>query len=162
MQNNVLITHGIRPFAQRIARTLPITYRPLFGSAADIPSVLLDRDNFLSIPHVNESVFIHGVLKRCLDKGISAVIPLGIDELYPLAEARPLFSEYGIDIWVPDVATLAELPVIPNPSTQLPLILLCDGSAIVGDNGDSRFDGLSGVFTPSDSGDELALCCIAD
>lgn len=162
MQNNVLITHGIRPFAQRIARTLPEAYRPFFGSAEDIPSVLLNRDNFLRIPQVNEPVFIHEVLKRCLDNGIVSVIPLGIDELYPLAEARPLFSEYGIEIWVPDVTALAELPVIPNPSKQLPLVLLCDGMAITDGNRDRRFEGLSGVFTPSDSGDELALCCIAD
>lgn len=88
------------------------------------------------------------------------MIPLGIEELYPLAEARPLFSEYNIDIWVPDVTTLANLPMIENPPKQLRLMVLNEGRVIAGGRTDKQFEGLSGVFTPSDAGDELALCCI--
>ncbi len=162
MQDKVLITQGMRPFAQRVAKMLPVTYRPLFGSAEDVPNVLINQGNFLRIPQVNTPVFVHEVLKKCLDNEISAVIPLGIEELYPLAEARLLFLEYNIDIWVPDVTVLANLPVIQNPPKQLALIVLAGSSMIADGSTDKRFEGLSGVFTPSDSGDELALCCIAD
>src|SRR5690606_24006306 len=105
---------------------------------------------------------IHEMIKRCLDREISVVLPLGVDEMYPLAEARPLFSEYGIEIWVPDVNLLADLPIIENPPKQLTLIVLAQGRPIANGNASMRFEGLSGVFTPSDSGDELALCCIAE
>jgi len=162
MQDKVLITQGMRPFAQRVAKLLPVTYTPLFGSAEDVPDVLITQGKFLRIPPVNTPVFIHEVLKKCLDKEISAVIPLGIEELYPMAEARPLFSEYGIDIWVPDVAELANLPIIENPPKQLSLIVLAEGRAINGGGLDKVGEGVSGIFTRSDSGDELALCCIAD
>lgn len=160
MKNNVLITQGMRPFAQRVAKRLPNTYNPLFASAEDVPYVLINGGNFLKIPDADTAAFIHEVLKRCLDREISTVIPLGIQELYPMAEARQLFSEYGIDVWVPNVTALAELPIIENPPKQLPLIVLSEGHDIGGGNVDLRFHDLSGVFTPSDAGEELALCCI--
>lgn len=162
MQDKVLITQGMQPFAQRVAKRLPAAYVPLFGSAADVPQVLIDGGNFLRIPHPNAPAFVHEVLKRCLDREISVVIPLGIQELHPMAEARPLFSEYGIDVWVPAVNTLTQLPVIENPPKQMPLVILSADTVIVGKRVNRQFDGLSGVFTPSDSGDEMALCCVAD
>lgn len=162
MQNKVLITQGMRPFAQRVAKLLPVTYTLLFGSAEDVPNILIDNGNFVRIPHANTPIFIHEVIKKCLDREISVVIPLGVEELYPLAKGRPLFSEYGIEIWVPDVNVLANLSVVENPPKQLTLIVLAEGRSIPDGNADKRFEGLSGVFTPSDSDDELALCCIAD
>lgn len=145
MQNSVLITKGMRPFAQRVAKLLIASYRPLFGSAEDVPDVLLNQGNFLQIPPVTKPTFMHELLKHCLDKGVAAVLPLGMEELHPLAEVRPLFAEYGVDVWVPELSELADTLIVENPPSGLPLTVLP-----------------TGVYTQSDIGEEVALCCIAD
>lgn len=162
MKPNVLITQGMRPFAHRVAKKLSTACIPLFGSAEEIPYVLINGGNFTTIPPANAPAFIHEVLKICLDREISAVIPLGAQELYPMAEARQLFSEYGVDIWVPPVTVLAGLPIFENPPKELPLTILSGGRVIAGGNVGQQVESLSGVFTSSDSGEEWALCCIAD
>jgi len=135
----------MRAFAQRVARRLPASYKPLFGSAEEVPQVLLDQGNFCSLLPVTAPAFLHQLLKVCLDRQVAAILPLGIEELYPIAEARSLFSEYGVEVWLPDAATLASIPIIENPPKQLRLKLTEEG-----------------VFTPSDSGNELALCCVSE
>ncbi len=164
MQGNVLITQGTRPFAQRIARSLSEIYTLSFGSADDIPSVLLQMGNYLNIPSASSPAFVHEMLKRCLDREIGSLIPLGADELQPMAAARPLFSEYGIDIWVPDSATLRGLSRVYNPPKHLALTVLHAGKPVIGQGGGGLHEGLSGVFSSTDPGSEQpwALCCIAD
>lgn len=161
-RGNVLITKGTRPLAQRVAKLLPAGPRILFGSSDEVPDVLLRTGNYLRIPRADAAAFVHEVLKICLDREVATLIPLGADELYPMAEARLLFDEYGIAVCVPEKARLTDLVVIENPPRQLPLLVLHDGRPIHDADGAGQYDGLSGVFTPSDSGDEWALCCIAD
>ncbi|MFC3196756.1 hypothetical protein ACFOET_03935 [Parapedobacter deserti] len=159
----VLITQGTRPFAQRVAKLMsPISGQVLFGSSDDVPNVLLRTGSYLKIPQVNAPAFIHEVLKVCLDRGINTLLPLGIHELYPMAEAQQLFSEYSVAVWVPEVTELDSIPVIKNPPVQLPLIVFKDGVPLGTTQSDDRYRRLSGVFSLSDSGDEAALCCIAD
>lgn len=161
MASTVLITQGTRPFAQRVAKLLPAVQTVLF-CADELPVVLLRVGNYFKAPSTDTPAFVHEMLKLCLDNDVDTLIPLGKHELYAMAEARQLFSEYDIAIWVPEVADLTALPVIENPPRQLPLLLLHNGTAITPALYGGHFDTLSGVFTPSDSGDELALCCIAD
>lgn len=141
----VLITYGTRPLAQRVARLLPAGQPVVFGSADEVPEVLLRTGNYLSIPRSAAPAFVHEVLKVCLDRAVTTLVPLGANECYPMAEAKPLFAEYGIAVAVPDLTELESLVIIENPPRQLPLTLFPNG-----------------IFTPSDSGDEWALCCIAD
>ncbi|WP_139378635.1 hypothetical protein [Parapedobacter luteus] len=161
----MLITQGTQPFAQRVANRLPAGQRQhmVFGSADGMPQALLSLENYLEIPKANAPAFAHEMLKICLDRNISALIPLGVNELYPLSEARQLFSEYGIAVWVPALAELAAVAVIKNPPKQLPLLLLLDGKIAEPPTvGDKSYGTLSGVFTQLESGDELALCCVGD
>lgn len=163
MSSKVLITQGTRPFAQRVAKQmLPAGSIVLFGSADEMPAVLLNTGNYLHITHPKTPAFAHEMLKICLDHVVDVLIPLGRDELFPLAEARQLFAEYGISIWLPDVADLAELTIIENPPRQLPLLLLRDGIPVTDTVNRQQYGSLSGIFSVSDEGDELALCCIAD
>ncbi|WP_257669066.1 hypothetical protein [Parapedobacter tibetensis] len=163
MSSKVLITQGTRPFAQRVARELSSPKQQvLFGSADEVPDVLLRTGNYLRIPHPSMPVFVHELLKICLDSEVDILIPMGKNELYPLAKARPLFAEYGVEVWVPDVADLAGLVIIESPPRKLPLLVVSDGVVVTGPEAGKRHGTLSGVFIPSDSGDEMALCCIAD
>lgn len=162
MAGGVLITQGTRPFAQRVAKFLQAQHMVLFGSAEEFPEVLLRSGNYLRIPAVTAPVFVHEILKVCLDNGIETLIPLGEHELYPMAKARQLFSEYGISVWIPEETELQSLAVIKNPPKQLPLLLLCDGRALSEPHGNELHGTLSGVFTARAPGGGLALCCIAD
>jgi|SRR5690606_6471921 len=162
MKNKVLVTHGTRPFAQRVAKFLPDKYTPLFASADEMPSVLISGGSFVQIPPAQAPSFLHQVLKTCLDHGVSDVIPLGAGELYPMAQALPLFLEYGIDVWVPHTEVLTALPLIENPPRQLPLQLLHKGKKLNGEPTVDAGEDLSGVFILSDDGEGWALCCVAD
>lgn len=162
MTGKVLITQGTRPFAQRVAKLLPAQQTVLFCAADEMPDVLLRAGNYFKAPRADTPAYVHEMLKVCLDNEIGTLIPLGENELYLMAGARPLFLEYGIAVWIPEAVDLAELAIIANPPRQLPLLVLYNGVAIAGDHESERYDALSGIFTRSDSGDELALCCIAD
>lgn len=163
MSSNVLITQGIRPFAQRVARELlPLETTITFGSADEMPDVLINTGNYLRIAQPKTAAFVHEMLKICLDHAVDALIPLGRSELLPLAEARQLFAEYGIAIWLPSITDLTELVIIENPPRRLPLLALHEGIPAITKASGPRYGSLSGVFSISDEGDELALCCIAD
>ncbi len=158
----LLMTQGTSPFAQRVAKLLPAGHAVRFA-AAILPEALLHTGNYLAIPRADVPAFVHELLKACLDGQVEALLPLGAAELHPLAGARQLFAEYGIDVWVPSVGELDGLAVIANPPRPLPLMVLRNG-AIVGGAADAgpRYGALSGVFALSDGGDEPALCCVAD
>lgn len=159
---SILITQGTRPFAQRVARQLPAGQRIVFGAADEMPEVLLQSGNYIRLPNARSSAFAHEMLKICLDRQLTKLIPLGKQELGRLMEAKVLFEEYGMQLLLPERHAMETLMVIENPPAQLPVMVLENGLPI-GDHTASRMDAaLSGVFTQSDSGDEIALCCIAD
>src|SRR5690606_1429922 len=109
-----------------------------------------------------DPTFVHEVLRRCMDNAIELVIPLGMAELYPMAAARPLFAEYDIALCVPEMAALAELMIVENPPREMPLSILQEGAAIAGNTPGMQQGALSGVFTPSDTDHDMALCCVTD
>lgn len=159
---SILITQGTRPFAQRVARHLPAGQRIVFGAADEMPEVLLHNGNYVRLPSPRSSTFAHEMLKICLDRQVATLIPLGKLELGRLMEARILFEEYGVQLLLPERRALETLVVIENPPAQLPLMVLENGVPIT-DHAAGRMDAaLSGVFTQSDSGDEIALCCVVD
>src|SRR3546814_15602118 len=99
MTNRVLITQGTRPFAQRVGKLLQTHYKVQFGSADEVPQVLLQTGNYIQFPGVDTAAFEHELLRSCLDNRIDVVIPLGAKEIDLLARAQQLFAEYGIAVW---------------------------------------------------------------
>ncbi len=165
MAQYTLITQGTKPLAQRLARLLPATHRVVFGAADEMPEVLLRSGNYVRIPQAVSPAFAHEMLKRCLDSQVEVLIPLGKYELKPLLEAKLLFNEYGIRILLPEQSLFDQLMLFENPPVQLPLHVLENGQPLnqaAVDITGPMDTGLSGVFILSDSGDEAALCCLAD
>lgn len=163
MVSRVLITQGMRPFAQRVGKLLQGQYTVQFGAAEEIPQVLLHTGNYIQFSGVDAAAFEHELLRACLDNGIDAVIPLGEREIGLLARTQQLFAEYDIAIWMPDVTYPDELKLLRNPERHLPLVVLDHGVAVGG--GDQSFvqpTELSGVFARPMPSETLALCCIAD
>lgn len=161
MARTVLITQGMRPFAQRVGKLLQVDYAVRFGSADEIPHVLLQLDSYIQIPGVDTGAFEHEVLRICLDNRIDVLIPLGEKEIDLLDRAQQLFAEYNIAVWLPDATHPGVLNRVKNPERRLPLLILDRGVAVAGATESKYRNTLSGVFTQPTS-DELALCCIAD
>ncbi|HWK99218.1 MAG TPA: hypothetical protein VNQ55_04700 [Parapedobacter sp.] len=162
MAGRVLITQGIRPLAQRVGKLLQGQYEVKFGSAEEVPQVLLQRGNYIQFPGVNTVAFEHELLRICLDNGIDVLIPLGEKEIGLLARAQQLFAEYDIAIWIPDATQSEKLSLIRNPDRPLPLLVLDRGVTVAGEQPGNPVGALSGVFTQPTPAAGLALCCIAD
>ncbi|MEC3881420.1 hypothetical protein [Parapedobacter sp. 10938] len=161
MASRILITHGTRPFAQRVGKLLRDRYEVRFGSADDVPHVLLQTGNYIQFPGVDTAAFEHELLRTCLDNHIDAVVPLGEKEMGLLARAQLLFAEYSIAIWMPDGGYLGGLNLLRNPERQWPLVVLDHGVAVAGAQLEEQPTALSGVFTRPSPTEALALCCIA-
>ena len=50
MGGYVLITQGMRPFAQRVGKLLQTRYAVRFGSADEVPRVLLQTGKYVGLP----------------------------------------------------------------------------------------------------------------
>jgi len=160
----LLITQGTTPFAQRIAKRFgdERRIRYYFVSSDPIPDVLIRSGSYKEIPAANEATFVHELLKLALDRQVTHLLPLGMDEVLLLTDAKQLFIEYDIQILVPDRAALAGLEVMENPPRQLELVLLEKGLRITqnGQREEPPIDeALSGVFCISDE-DIPYLCLI--
>ena len=162
MAGRVLITQGTRPFAQRVGKLLQEQYEVQFGSAEEVPQVLLQTGNYIQFPGVDTVAFEHELLRTCLDNRIDVLIPLGEKEIGLLARAQQLFAEYDIAIWIPDAAHSETLGLMRNPERRFPLLVLNHGVAVAGEQQGNPSGTLSGVFTQPTPSAGLALCCIAD
>src|SRR5690606_6338360 len=152
----ILLTFGTRPFAQRLGNMLSSQYTCYYGSSEPFPDLLL-RQRYSRIPTAANPVFVHEVLKTCLDKGCTFVLPLGETELGPLAEARVLFEEYGIAVLVPQ--DWEHMAVLSDPREEVDVRILRGGIDMITGRS-AAADGFSGVVVLSDSEEELAICIV--
>jgi len=155
----ILITFGTRPLAMRIAKKLAGKFEVLYASSEEIPELLLKSGNYESIPKGLLPTFAHELLKLSLDQQVDYVLPLGVFELEPLAEAKVLFEEYQIAVLVPDKDMLGTFPIIENPPAELPYILLSKGNNLLED--DVAENTLDGLLVRSDSEEDFALVCVS-
>ncbi|MGV3763247.1 hypothetical protein [Parapedobacter sp.] len=162
MASRVLITHGTRPFAQRVGKLLPGRYEVRFGSADEIPQVLLQTGNYIQFRGVDTAAFEHELLRTCLDNEIDVVVPLGEREIDLLAHAQQLFTEYGVAVWIPDAVYGGRPTLLRDPERRLPLVLLDHGVTVAGEPQEGQSASLSGVFTRPSPSEPLVHCCIAE
>ncbi|RKO70229.1 hypothetical protein D7322_17090 [Sphingobacterium puteale] len=155
----ILITFGTRPLAMRIAKKLAGKFEVLYASSEEIPELLLKSGNYESIPKGLLPTFAHELLKLSLDQQVDYVLPLGVFELEPLAEAKVLFEEYQIAVLVPDKDMLGTFPIIENPPAELPYVLLSKGNNLLED--DVAENTLDGLLVRSDSEEDFALVCVS-
>lgn len=158
MDTTILITYGTRPFAQRIARQLPASLPALFASADEIPELLLNSGQYIRIPHGSSPSYAHELLASCLDNAVTCCLPLGLEEMTSVAEAKQLFMEYGITPLVPDKKQLLQMEVIRNPPKTVEFDVLANGiSLLTNESLDAHAD-LSGVIA-FDSFSKKQLIC---
>lgn len=150
--DNILITLGTRPFAQRVGRLLSSRYGVVYASSEPFPDILL-KQHYHKIPTGANPTFVHEVLKLCLDKGCQMILPLSKIELSSLHEAQILLAEYGITVLLPH--HLEDCFILENPAG--PVRILKSGKDMLTDEQLADM-GFSGVGMLSDSGEEAVLC----
>lgn len=154
MKDNILITLGTRPFAQRVGKLLSSHYGVVYASSEPFPDILL-KQHYHRIPTGTNPTFVHEVLKLCLDKGYQMILPLSKIELQPLHEARILLEEYRITVLLP--RNLEDCFILENPAG--PIRVLKAGKDMLTDERFADAD-FSGVGMLSDTGEEPILCLV--
>jgi len=158
---NVLITTGLHPFAQRIARTLPTEYVVTFGDAQAIPEPLLHSGKYLPLPFYTRPIFSHEMLKLALAHSFEIIVPLTQGEIIQLAESKVLFEEYGIQVAVPSKQTLSEIDFLLNPTKELQPTLVLHGRPVREQHTSLvAATDQSGICLLSDSAQEALFCCL--
>lgn len=69
----------------------------ILGDYHDLPGFMLS-DNLIKLPDPASVSYAHQLLSLCLDNSIGLVYVLDDNEAHQLAEAKQLFTEYGIQI----------------------------------------------------------------
>lgn len=147
----VLITSGTSAFSQRVAKMLP-NCQLFFADSSAIPTPFLQTGKYKPIPNAEKNTYVHEVLKVCLDLAIDTLIPLGKDEILPLANSEMLFAEYGISLLIPSVELLEDFLIVENPSRADYAELFINAEDVV------DFPS-KGVFV-KDENKGFLLCCV--
>jgi hypothetical protein len=94
----ILISCGMTPFAQKVGKSIK-DFEVVFVSSDPLPLPLQNHPQYRPLPAINSSIYVHEVLKLCLDLNAVAYLPLNLQEAKKLVDATLLFEEYGIRIW---------------------------------------------------------------
>ena len=153
---NLLITFGTRALGQRLSTLLKSNYRIHFATSEEVPVFL--NSKFSSIPLGTDPTFAHELLKICLDQQIHLLLPIGLAEIRAIAEAKVLFEEYDIQVLTPSMEELAEIFILTNPATSVPIHVLSNGQCL--DVHQRLNTVLSGALAVSDDAGSYALCVV--
>ncbi len=97
-----LITCGQHPGVYFLEKWFPhVDF--VYGDASFIAQISASQQ--LLLPKVSQADYIHELLNICLDQQINAVFAMGFAEQELLAEAVELFSEFNINLFLPNLIT---------------------------------------------------------
>ncbi len=97
-----LITCGNHPGVYFLEKWFP-GFAFVYGDASFIAPISASQQ--LILPKVSETDYIHQLLNICLNQQIDAVFAMSFAEQELLAEATNLFSEFNINLFLPDLIT---------------------------------------------------------
>lgn len=95
-----LITCGQHPGVYFLEKWFP-QLAFVYGDASFIAQISASQQ--LVLPKVSEADYIHQLLNICLDQQINTVFAMSFAEQELLAEAVELFSEFNINLFLPDL-----------------------------------------------------------
>jgi hypothetical protein len=102
----VLITGGKSSPSYKIVKAFQ-NDQVLLADYGDIPAFSAGQYQFITLGEKNEETIAHNLLNACLDHGVEMILPLHEFEVAAVAKASLLFSEFGIQVLLPE---LTELP----------------------------------------------------
>ncbi|MEE1943845.1 hypothetical protein VRU48_01920 [Pedobacter sp. KR3-3] len=97
----LLITGGTAIAALKLLKAFE-NREAVLADYGTVPMLKSAAYQMISLGKKNEEIVAHNILNICLDEGITTVLPLYSFEIIALAKAKVLFSEFGIQILLPD------------------------------------------------------------
>ena len=104
--NKALITCGNQPGVYFLEKWLP-DFDFIYGDASFIAVIPVNQQ--LLLPSTHHPSYIHELLTICIDQQINALFPMASREQELLAEAAELFTEFDIQLFLPDIKTHRQL-----------------------------------------------------
>jgi hypothetical protein len=128
---SILITAANAAQAYQLKSILNADADVALGDYLEIPKLMVTLGRMIKTPDPNGNTFVHEMLALCLDKGINKVYALRRAELLPLAQARQLFTEFDIALYVPSIALINSNS--GNNDAHGKIVVLENGNVVAGD-----------------------------
>ena len=74
----------------------------MLADYGEVPAFASKDYQFISLGIKNEDVLAHTLLNNCLNEGVDAILPIHKFEIEALAKAKILFSEFNIEVLLPE------------------------------------------------------------
>lgn len=101
----ILITGGKSATALKLIKAFP-KHKVLLADYGEMPTIPSKLYRFTALGTWNEAVLAHHLLTKCLDEKVDALLPLYAAEISAVARSLILFEEFGIKVFVPEMAEL--------------------------------------------------------
>jgi hypothetical protein len=95
----VLVTSANSAEAYQLKNKLK-TDTVILGDYLELPEFMVRSGAMIHLPNPSSVSYNHQMLALSLDKGFNGIYPLREEEAALLQEARQLFKEYNIDIYL--------------------------------------------------------------
>jgi len=152
---SALITAASYSQAYKLERLLNLS-SVVFADHQDLPQLAYPGKKLMKIPEGHSASYAHEMLDLALNAGISKIFPLYSSEILPLAEARQLFSEYGISVIVPSILWVKGQSNLIQSGQAGELVVLEEGHLLAGDLSANIImpeSAFTGIFTVSEGHD---------
>ncbi|MBY0543674.1 MAG: hypothetical protein K2P75_09735 [Sphingobacteriaceae bacterium] len=101
----ILLTGGKSAVALKLLKAFT-KYKVVLADYGDVPLFVSKDYQLISLGSKNEDVLAHTLLNNCLNEGVDAILPIYTFEIEALVKAKILFSEFNIEVLLPeDTAT---------------------------------------------------------
>ena len=101
----ILLTGGKSAVALKLLKAFT-NYSVVLADYGDVPLFASKDYQFISLGIKNEDILAHNLLNYCLNEGLTTILPLHSFEVEALAKAKILFSEFNIEVLLPNLNDL--------------------------------------------------------
>ncbi len=103
----ILLTGGKSAVALKLLKAFT-NDKVVLADYGDVPIFTSNDYQFISLGAKNESALAHNLLNNCLDEGVDTILPLHDFEIEALSKAKILYSEFNINILLPEATKIYE------------------------------------------------------
>lgn len=97
----ILITGGTSATALKLLKAFNGA-EVVFGDYGSVPAMKTDLYSFETLGEFNGDTLAHTLLNNCLDLSIDKLLPLRKDEIEAVSKSAVLFSEFNIEVMLPN------------------------------------------------------------
>ncbi len=102
----ILITGGKSALALKMVKAFA-SYQIVIADYGEMPSFSSKAYQFISLGEKNDDTIAHTLLNYCLNEEVDLILPLHAFEVFAMAKAKVLFSEFNINIILPEDQNLS-------------------------------------------------------